>query len=591
MSIPEQMQITETLIQSHCGAESVKRGRTYYKQGAVVDRTKTGKTVQAKCYGRMPAPYRLSVMLDNRKILASSCSCPVGGGGRCKHMAALLLAWLHEPASFSEVESLTDVLESRSKESLVQLILQMIQKEPDLESLIRLPPPQEPRQSLDAELIARQVQRILESSSWEYGSEYQTADEIEGVIEQGLPYLEAGNIANAIVVFATCAQEVLNGYDSVYDHNGAVAGTLNSCGEYLAACLDEAEDPSTRTQILRHLFDIYMWDVDFGGIDVGVEAQVALIEQTDPEEKALVIGWVQEKLAPSAPGSGHISDWRRQTLGHFLLQLSADEMDDEQYLAICRQSGRDQDLTRKLLELKRIHEAVEVARPMSGYDLWQVADDFVTQGYPQEIEALMFGHITGSDRPDSRVVQWLVEHLRQTGRGQEALNLALKRYGWQRSLQELIAVQEVAGDLGLQEEITQKMCAALEEAKQYALLTEVYIHEKEIDQALKNYESAQSARIYGLLAGSYSLGIRLAQAAEESHPGQAAQIYIEAAERLINQRGRDNYASAAGYLVRLKPLYERMGAPEGWAETTQRLRAQHKNLPAMKDEFNRAGLP
>jgi hypothetical protein len=50
-------------------------------------------------------------------------------------------------------------------------------------------------------------------------------------------------------------------------------------------------------------------------------------------------------------------------------------------------------------------------------------------------------------------------------------------------------------------------------------------------------------------------------------------------------------AAAAGYLARLKPLYARVGAPEGWAETVQQSRAQHKNLPAMKDEFNRAGLP
>jgi uncharacterized Zn finger protein len=589
MSIPNDMQITETLIQSHCGATSVSRGRPYYQQGSVVERTRTGNTLQAKCYGSTPSPYRLTVTLANQQILDPSCSCPVGGGGRCKHIAALLFAWLHEPETFSKIESLAALLDSRSKESLVQLILQMVQREPDLESLIRLPPPQEPRQSLDAELIARQVRRILESSSWEYGSEYKTASEIEEVIEQGLPYLEAGNIPNAVAVFATCAQEVIDGYDDVYDHDGAVAGTLSTCGEYLADCLSETDDPSTRALILHHLFDIYMWDVDFGGIDVGVVAQEAMVEQTTQEEKAVVIGWVQERL--NASGQNSLSDWRRQTLGHFLLQLSADEIDDEQYLAICRQSGRHQDLIRKLLELKRIGEAVEAARPMNGYDLWQVADNFVAQGYPREIEALTFDHITGSERPDRRVLEWLVAHLRRTGCAQEALDLALQRYDWQKNLQSFIAVQEVAGDLNLRAETTQKMCAALEEAKEYGLLVEVYIHEKKIDLALKNYEILRSVRSRGFLPNLSPLSLRLAQAAEESHPVQAAQLYIEAAEKLIAQRSRGNYATAATYLARLKPLYERMGAPERWAETTQRLRTQHKNLPAMKDEFNRAGLP
>jgi hypothetical protein len=290
----------------------------------------------------MSAPYRLMATLADQRILASSCSCPVGGGGRCKHTAALLFAWLHEPESFSEMETLADLLSSRSQESLVQLILQMVQREPDLEALIRLPPPQEPRQSLDADLIVRQVRRILGSSSWEYGSEYAMASEIEEVIDQGLPYLEAGNIPNAVAVFATCAQEVIDGYDEVYDHDGEVAGTLGTCGEYLADCLGATDDPSTRTLILGHLFDIYMWDVNFGGIDVGVEAQRALVEQTTSEEKEVVIGWVRNQLNPSTQDT--LADWRKQALGSFLLRLSADEIDDEQYLTICRQSGRYQAL-------------------------------------------------------------------------------------------------------------------------------------------------------------------------------------------------------------------------------------------------------
>jgi hypothetical protein len=589
MSIPQEMKITEALIQSHCGADNVSRGRPYYKQGAVVERTRMGNTIQAKCYGSLPTPYRITVTLANQRLLAADCSCPVGNGGRCKHVAALLFAWLHEPESFSEMETLADLLSSRSQESLVQLILQMVQREPDLEALIRLPPPQEPRQSLDAELVARQVRRILGSSSWEYGSEYAMASEIEEVIEQGLPYLEAGNIANAVAVFATCAQEVIDGHGDVYDHDGAVAGTLSTCGDYLADCLGATDDPSTRALILRHLFDIYMWDVNFGGIDVGVEAQLALVEQTTPAEKEVVIGWVRDRLNPSKQEG--ISDWRKQTLGHFLLQLSADEIDDEQYLAICRQSGRHQDLIRKLLELKRIGDAVEAARPISGYNLLQVADDFVKEGYPQKIEALMFDHITGSDRPDRRVLEWLVAHLRRTGRAQDALDLALQRYDWQKSLQSFIAVQDVAGDLDLRAETTQKMCAALVGAKEYRLLVEVYIHEKQIDLALENYEILRSARSRGFLPDLSPLILRLAQAAEETHPAQSAQLYIEAAEKFIAQRSRGNYATAATYLARLKPLYERMGAPEKWAETTRRLRTQYKALRAMQDEFNRVRLP
>jgi hypothetical protein len=48
----------------------------------------------------------------------------------------------------------------------------------------------------------------------------------------------------------------------------------------------EQQPTLQRALILRYLFDIYIWDVDFGGIDIGVEAELAMIEQTTLEERA-----------------------------------------------------------------------------------------------------------------------------------------------------------------------------------------------------------------------------------------------------------------------------------------------------------------
>lgn len=57
-----------------------------------------------------------------------------------------------------------------------------------------------------------------------------------------------------------------------------------------------------------------------------------------------------------------------------------------------------------------------------------------------------------------------------------------------------------------------------------------------------------------------NLASEVAAAAEESHPRQALRLYQQAAQELIEQRGRGNYATAAGYLRRVKALYERLGA-------------------------------
>lgn len=42
-------------------------------------------------------PYRMRVEPAGRGIGRAFCSCPVGSGGRCKHVAALLLKYLKEP--------------------------------------------------------------------------------------------------------------------------------------------------------------------------------------------------------------------------------------------------------------------------------------------------------------------------------------------------------------------------------------------------------------------------------------------------------------------------------------------------------------
>ncbi len=54
-------------------------------------------TLKALCQGSAASPYRVEVTFSQKGIASTNCSCPVGAGGYCKHVAALLLTWLHEP--------------------------------------------------------------------------------------------------------------------------------------------------------------------------------------------------------------------------------------------------------------------------------------------------------------------------------------------------------------------------------------------------------------------------------------------------------------------------------------------------------------
>jgi uncharacterized Zn finger protein len=90
--------------------------------------------------------------------------------------------------------------------------------------------------------------------------------------------------------------------------------------------------------------------------------------------------------------------------------------------------------------------------------------------------------------------------------------------------------------------------------------------------------------------GGSALQLRVAQAAGEQRPKESIRLYMQMIESLIAQRGRDNYAQAAGYLRSVRDSYQRLGEPHTWQALIANLREQHRNLPALKDEFNRAGL-
>jgi len=61
-------------------------------------------------------------------------------------------------------------------------------------------------------------------------------------------------------------------------------------------------------------------------------------------------------------------------------------------------------------------------------------------------------------------------------------------------------------------------------------------------------------------------------------------------EALIATQGRERYATAAGYLARVRALYQRQGQEAEWQRLITSLRERHKRLRALKDELSKAGL-
>ncbi|MBN1485498.1 MAG: SWIM zinc finger family protein [Chloroflexia bacterium] len=586
--MPELPQPTETDIRRWCGEKSFARGQRYFKEARILNPRRQGTTLKARCLGSQPQPYYVEITLDlnTKGISSGDCSCPIGAGGYCKHAAALLLAWRHNPQAFLQIEALESALKGRSQAELIALICRMIKRHPDLETLLELPivgsaAAQSP---LDTDVIRRQVDNVFQGIGYDWGASYGAAAELEELLEIGQDYAQRKDWRSAMTVYQIVAEKILAAY-GMFEDEGELADVVNLCVSGMGECLEAASDPVQREAILRSLFDIYCWDVDYGGIGIGDEVPFIIVEQSSIEETQQVARWVQQALQ-AVPGDDSFSaSFQRRVYGGFLLDLGQDRLDDEAFLRICRETDRWDDLVDRLLALGRVEEAVEVTQQVSDYKLISLANILVTHGQAGLAETLVRERAQSSR--DDRLPSWLKQRALERGDLEQALALTEGLFWKSPSLAGYQELRELAGSLGQWGELRSAVLARLADAGQYGLLTAIHLEEGQVAQAL---ETLAQIRRPSWHWGGESLRLQVARAAEEEYPQEAIRLYVPMAEKLIAARGRGNYAEATTYLVRVRSLYHRLGEPVAWQTLIRGIRESNPRLRALKDELNKAGL-
>jgi hypothetical protein len=404
---------------------------------------------------------------------------------------------------------------------------------------------------------------------------------LNSLVSTGDDYLAQEDWRNAAAVYQPVIDAVLEHYGYVEDE-GELAGVVNDCVAGLGQCLQAAVDPAFRETLLRALFGVYRWDVDFGGIDMGYEATGFILDEATAEEKNQVAGWVREALPVDDSWS---SNYHRQVYGRFLIALEADHLDDESYLRLCRETSRWSDLVDRLLALGRVDEAVEVAQQVGDYELLSLADLFVTHDQGDLARQVVGERAKTST--DSRLLGWLKEDARKHGDAAAALGYAETLFWMRPSAPAYVEVRDLAQPLGRWGALRASILARLRDESQYALLTGIHLADDEIDLALASLAEVRSSRWAWHGAG---LSIQVARAAEETRPRESIRLYLEQAQQLIDARGRGNYQTAAGYLARVRDLFAKLGEQETWREFIAKLRERERRLPALRDELNKAGL-
>jgi len=574
-------ELTEEQLRLWIPEPSLARGRRYHRMGRITNPRFQGNCLKASCLGSRTDAYRVEILLGSQGIISADCSCPVGLGGHCKHAAALLLSWMEDAKAVAEVDSLDTVLQQRSKTELIELIQRLVRRYPEIEEYLELPllGARRSAEPVDPDVIQRQVNRVFRGREHDYQARYDIIRDLESVIDVGNAYAEHSDWASAAIVYQSVAHGTLENYGLMPDEDGMLYQVVHQCKLGFSRSLQAISDPDQRESLLRGLFHMFEWDVDRGGFGMSDDVPDIILAQASVEECKKVAQWIRQSL-PQTLDEG--DSFRRQWYGGFLLQV--EELDDEAFIHTCRQTDRLHDLVDRLLTLDRLDEAIRDASSASDYELLTIADLFISHGHSDAGDQLVRERTASSD--DARLHTWLKERARQRGDLEEALALAEWLFWDRPSVTQYGEIQDLARGVGVWAVLRSEILASLTAKAHYSVLTQIHLLEDNIGQALEALQIVSEQSIWRF----YSLSLEVAEAAEDSHPDDSIRLYLNEAERLIGGRGRGNYAEAARRLSSARAVYHKTGRTAQWNTLIANIREKYRRLPAMQDEFNRAGL-
>jgi uncharacterized Zn finger protein len=631
--------LSEADLQAYSDEASFQKGYVYYLHHAIVEPILSESLLQAYCHGSSGSPYRSEATLmpvgekSVHKLASFSCNCP--RGGFCKHLVALLLTWLHHPEHFAVRSGIVGRLSEKNHAELLALLEQLVQRQPDIEPLIELlielplaTTTQERSRSgkgrertLDPSTVRSQVASAFYNAGEGWDAASRVAAELEQLYDIGKNFAEAGEWANAQVVYATLAEETVMQYEEVHDE-GQVSWVLGKCAAGLVECLevqsalpqDEQLDTEEREELLTALFDLWKFGYNYGGIEVDVAGGMA--ESVTEYERKMVESWLREEMRS---GQDFSSQWHNRSIIHFLATLKqAEHFSDEDLLEEYRKAGLYKELVEKLLQLGRENEALSVAQATltESSEVTWFAEQLLKSGEAWREQALGFvearlgeiGQALRGKRQDftgERTVDsyrgWLGEKYSLYGWPQLALKIELARFQANPDTTTYHAVRSAAQIADQPEDawsdLRPRLIQTLEQQGRWGALVSIYLDEGEVGRALSALAeiergSGRSLAGYGhsyySATGDYR--IQVAKAAEEDYPGEAIRLYKSVIQKLIDGRGRENYQQATGYLARIRMLYQKQGQEPEWHAYITNVRNSNKSLRALKEELDKGAM-
>lgn len=573
-------------LQNYVGLVNFQKGEHYVDRQAISQGKLKNQVLTAFCQGHEFHPYRVGVIFDAADIRLSYCSCPVGVKGKCKHVAALLLAWIDKPEIFAYWDSLKSDLQAYDTSTLLELI-DLLDEHAD-RSFDVIQAFSQNLQMVKSPRLARYMRRIEEAFhvselQWYHPDEGGLTeitfalDKIRSDAEQ---LLNEEHWEEAIRIDQSLIQQILNHLDGHTDPWGNLTDEIKRCIYSLDKALQHLDQSSELRQKVFQLLFRLIEEQLYRIMPIGAEeAKQVILQHIHSVEREQMVAWIEALQMRRLPGEEH----QQLGLEDFLIDLQKESLDPEVYLAHYRQTAQVLKLVDSLLELGKVKEAEQTAQQKEFvHQTLALAHLFVKHHQEDIAEKLVVSFSRNSF--DLSSARWLKDFYQKRGDLKKTLKQAKHILYLLPRLNYYQEVQELAQTLQCWPTLRKEIFQHFEHHQENILLIEIHLEEKEIDQAIALFERSppHSLKEMSVLL----LVLRLAAAARSKYPNFSLKIYQEITENLIEERKRESYRQACDYLKIIKSIYEDLQQVKEWEIYLSNLLQTYRRLKALKEEIN-----
>ena len=593
---------TEATILGQTSTESFQRGQDYFQRGAVASLVQREQTLEADVWGSDADPYRVRATWGASGGVEATCTCPYHWGGWCKHIAAALLAGLHQPELIEERPHLPELLAGLDREQLQALVLKLAEYEPRVVPVIeaQIPllaphahaagspvpaaapdgaPPGPVPTPVDPEAVRRQIRTLLRGlaqmrPSEAYGYVGGMVRAVSEVLGQAQHLIEAGDGRGALVVVEAVTEEYLVGWEMLDDSDGYASDFFRELGEVWTEALLSGDLNAQERRAWIEKLEAWQGELARYGID----------DVFDPALSAAVQGWddppLQRVLRGEIPErgawEGEAPPWADE-LAEVRLRVLDRQGRNQEYLYLAEAEGQSHRYAAMLARLGRGAEALAYGREhlSTAREALDLAKALWERG---EIERGLESAEMGLTRegPKIELASWLRDRAAEQGQTERALAAAQIAFEASLSLADYRQVQALAG--ASWPALRTKLLERLRQAKSYFPQgpVDIFLHEGLIADAITAVDDGVG----------HVLVEQVADAAITSHPEWVMRAARRQAEEIMDQGKAQHYGAAARWLGKARTAYRAAGRENEWraylADLLDRHGRKYKLVPLLE---------